>query len=136
MAEGIETGYRTFQKLLAETGWSRETIDRSLCHQVGMAHRKGMLERLGLSLERDFATVQWLGNTGACALPSALGIAAQLGALPSDSRLTLLGIGSGINCAMAAVHWRGLAVGGETQLGDWIPASASATWHLVPTGVK
>lgn len=135
MAEGIETGYRTFQKLLAETGWSLDSIDRSLCHQVGMAHRKGMLERLGLSLERDFATVQWLGNTGACALPSALGIAAHLGALPSDSRLTLLGIGSGINCAMAAVHWRGLAVGGETQLGDWIPATANATWHLVPAGV-
>jgi 3-oxoacyl-[acyl-carrier-protein] synthase-3 len=133
MAEGIETGHRTFQKLLAETGWSRDAIDRTLCHQVGMAHRKGMLDRLGLSPERDFATVQWLGNTGACALPSALGIAAHLGALPTDSRLAMLGIGSGINCAMAAVHWRGIAVGGEPQLHDWIPASANATWHLVPS---
>jgi 3-oxoacyl-[acyl-carrier-protein] synthase-3 len=120
-------------ELLAETGWSRDAIDRTLCHQVGMAHRKGMLDRLGLSPERDFATVQWLGNTGACALPSALGIAAHLGALPTDSRLAMLGIGSGINCAMAAVHWRGIAVGGEPQLHDWIPASANATWHLVPS---
>jgi 3-oxoacyl-[acyl-carrier-protein] synthase-3 len=132
MAEGIETGYRTFQKLLGETGWSREAFERTLCHQVGMAHRKGMLDRLELSLDRDFATVQWLGNTGACALPSALGIAAHLGALPTDCRLAMLGIGSGINCAMAAVHWRGIAVGGEPQLRDWIPDSASATWNLVP----
>lgn len=130
MAEGIETGYRTFQKLMAETGDDLAKIQRSICHQVGMAHRKGMLERLGLSLDQDFATVQWLGNTGACALPSALAIAAELGAIPCDSRLVMLGIGSGINCAMASVYWNGAAVQGEEQLRQSIPAQASATWQL------
>lgn len=130
MAEGIETGYHTFQKLLAETGGDIASIQRSICHQVGMAHRKGMLERLDLPLERDFATVQWLGNTGACALPSALAIAAELGAIPNDSRLVMLGIGSGINCAMASVHWNGAAVHGEADLRQSIPAHATATWQL------
>jgi acyl-CoA:acyl-CoA alkyltransferase len=132
MAEGIETGYLTFQKLLHETGWAVAEIQRSICHQVGMAHRKGMLERVGLSTERDFATVQWLGNTGACALPSALGIAAQLGAIPADSKLALLGIGSGINCAMAGLHWQGVKVGGEAQLATLLPPTATASWGLVP----
>ena len=130
MAEGIETGYRTFQKLLAESGVDQTGIQRSICHQVGMAHRKGMLERLGLAPERDFATVQWLGNTGACALPSALGIAADLDAIPHGARLVMLGIGSGINCAMASVTWQGAAVEGEQDLRQWIPPQASATWHL------
>jgi 3-oxoacyl-[acyl-carrier-protein] synthase-3 len=132
MAEGIETGYHTFQKLLQETGWGLADVDRSICHQVGMAHRKGMLERVGLPVERDFATVQWLGNTGACALPSALGIAAQMGALPQGSNLALLGIGSGINCAMAGLSWRGVKVGGEPELATLLPRGASASWDLIP----
>lgn len=130
MAEGIETGYRTFQKLLADTGEDTSCIQRSICHQVGMAHRKGMSERLGLAPERDFATVQWLGNTGACALPSALAVATELTAIPDGSRLVMLGIGSGINCAMASVIWHGAAVAGESHLRELIPAQATATWHL------
>ncbi|MBL8888627.1 MAG: 3-oxoacyl-ACP synthase III [Planctomycetaceae bacterium] len=130
MAEGIETGYRTFQKLLSETGETTADIQRSICHQVGMAHRKGMLDRLGLPQDRDFATVQWLGNTGACALPSALAIAAELEAIPRGSRVVLLGIGSGINCAMASIRWHGAKIQGEPNLRLWIPPSAKATWHL------
>ncbi len=131
MAEGIETGAKTFEKLLLTTGWERKSIGRSICHQVGMAHRKGMLERLGLNLETDFATVQWLGNTGACALPSALAIGAKLGAIPKGSNLVMLGIGSGINCAMAALEWEGAKVGGIPDLRQQIPAAATATLGLI-----
>lgn len=136
MAEGIETGAKTFAKLLQDTGWTREDIQRSICHQVGMAHRKGMLERLRLPVERDFATVQWLGNTGACALPSALAIAAQVDAIPVGSNLAMLGIGSGINCVMAGLSWQGVPVIGESDLIKQIPEGANATWHLVPQSIR
>ena len=133
MARGIDTGQRTFQKLLEECQWQAEHVDRSICHQVGMTHRKLMLERLGLDAQRDFATVQWLGNTGACAVPVTWAIAAQLNAIPTNSQLALLGIGSGINCVMAGVQWQPTPVKGEDNVEALIPDTADASRHLLGT---
>lgn len=131
MARGIDTGEKTFAKLLGECGWEASQITRSICHQVGMAHRKLMLERLGLAPENDFATVQWLGNTGACAVPVTLAVAAQLEVIPADSQVALLGIGSGINCVMAGVRWQPVPVVGEPDVASWIPEEATASRHLM-----
>jgi len=108
--EGIATGVETMEAFLVETGWSREDIDRSVCHQVGSKHRQMMLESLGLSPDRDTATFAWMGNTGAVALPIALGIAIKQGDVATPDRVALLGIGSGINSVMVAAQW------GETLL--------------------
>ena len=70
MREGIRTGAETFPDFLAETGWTHDCLDRTFCHQVGTSHRKMMLEALGLDERIDFATLQWLGNTGSVALPN------------------------------------------------------------------
>src|SRR5690606_24869701 len=40
MREGIATGVATFDKFLAESGWSREDVSKTFCHQVGSGHRK------------------------------------------------------------------------------------------------
>ncbi|MCA9151650.1 MAG: 3-oxoacyl-ACP synthase III [Planctomycetales bacterium] len=100
MREGIATGQATFDKFLAESGWDRADINRVFCHQVGATHRKLMLEALGLSLERDYVTVDRLGNTGSVALPLTMAIGLQAGAAQPGDKLALLGIGSGINCVM------------------------------------
>src|SRR5438477_1046529 len=55
LAEGLATGAATFSDFLATSGWDRETIDKSICHQVGGTHRRMMLESLGLTTERDYA---------------------------------------------------------------------------------
>jgi 3-oxoacyl-[acyl-carrier-protein] synthase-3 len=68
-----------------------------------------MLGELGLPLERDYATGEWLGNTGSAALPSALSLGIEAGFVPPGSRVALLGIGSGVNCLMMAVEWGGRA---------------------------
>jgi 3-oxoacyl-[acyl-carrier-protein] synthase-3 len=105
MAEGIATGAATFGDFLAEMGWTRQDIDRTFCHQVGTTHRKLMLESLGLPLENDYATVEWLGNTGSAALPSAMAIGVERGFVQPGQKLGLLGIGSGINCVMLGIEW-------------------------------
>ena len=102
---GVETGAMTFADLLEDTNWQRGDVNRSICHQVGGTHRKMMLESLGLSLENDFATFSWLGNTGSVALPSALALASEEGFLRRGDRVAMLGIGSGINSLMIAVDW-------------------------------
>ena len=102
---GVEAGAATFEELLEATGWPRAAVDRTFCHQVGVAHRKAMLGALGLPLERDYPTVEFLGNTGSAALPVALSMGAEEGLLTAGDRVALLGIGSGVNCLMAALEW-------------------------------
>ncbi len=105
MRAGVAAGAQNFEALLETTGWSRNGIDRTFCHQVGGAHRKMMLGELGLPLDRDYATLEWLGNTGAAALPSALSLGVEAGAVRAGDRVALLGIGSGVNCLMMGVEW-------------------------------
>lgn len=116
MAEGIATGAATFADFQTETGWSPEKIDRTICHQVGLTHRKLVLEKLGLLIENDFATVQWLGNTGAAALPTTLALAAQTQFIEAGQNVALLGIGSGINCVMIGAQWQTTMVSGTGDM--------------------
>ena len=104
--EGIATGAATFVDFLSETGWSRDQIDKTFCHQVGSAHRKLMFASLGLDPAIDFPTVEFLGNTGSVALPVALAMAVEQGRLTAGQHVALLGIGSGINSLMIGVEWQ------------------------------
>jgi 3-oxoacyl-[acyl-carrier-protein] synthase-3 len=105
MLAGVETGRRTFERFLQELGWSREDITKTICHQVGTAHRKLLFEQLGLSESIDYSTFETLGNTGAAALPLTMALADEAGRFKSGDRLAMLGIGSGINCQMIGVNW-------------------------------
>ncbi|MEM7457131.1 MAG: 3-oxoacyl-ACP synthase III, partial [Planctomycetota bacterium] len=46
MKRGIETGRDNFGHLCDATGWQPEDIQRAVCHQVGVAHQRLMLESL------------------------------------------------------------------------------------------
>ena len=107
MLAGVATGAKTFELFLKELGWSRGDIDKTICHQVGVAHRKLLFETLGLSESLDFSTFETLGNTGAAALPMTMAIAAAQGHFAAGDRVAMLGIGSGINCQMLGVEWGG-----------------------------
>jgi acyl-CoA:acyl-CoA alkyltransferase len=105
MRHGVATGAHTFERFLATAGWEPSDIDRTFCHQVGAAHRKLMLDSLGLDPAIDFATLETLGNTGAVALPVTMALGFEQGRLETGDRVAMLGIGSGINCQMLAVEW-------------------------------
>jgi 3-oxoacyl-[acyl-carrier-protein] synthase-3 len=106
MRQGIAAGVQTFDRFLAAAGWEPEEIDRTFGHQVGAAHRKLMLESLGLKSANDFATLETLGNTGSAALPITMALGVEQGLLRANDRVAMLGIGSGINCLMLAVEWQ------------------------------
>lgn len=106
MRQGVAAGVETFDRFLAAAGWEPDDIDRSFCHQVGVAHRKLMLESLKLNPQIDFATVETLGNTGSAALPVTMAIGIEQGRLRAGDRVAMLGIGSGINCLMLGVEWQ------------------------------
>ena len=106
MHEGIAAGAETFASFLDETGWSRADLNKTFCHQVGAAHRKLMLESLGIQPAADFATYETLGNTGSVALPLTMALGIEAGHLHPGDHTALLGIGSGINVLMLAVEWQ------------------------------
>jgi 3-oxoacyl-[acyl-carrier-protein] synthase-3 len=120
MRQGIAVGAETFSRFLAVTGWGAEEIDRTFCHQVGVAHRKLLFESLGLEPAIDFATLETLGNTGSAALPISMALGIEEGRLKCGDRVAMLGIGSGINCLMLGAEWQesGTASRVPAQRGD------------------
>jgi 3-oxoacyl-[acyl-carrier-protein] synthase-3 len=114
MKRGIATGAETFAHFLTETGWPRDQIDKTVCHQVGVAHRKLLFEALDLETRLDYATLETLGNTGAAALPLTMALALEAEHITAGDRVALLGIGSGINCQMLGVDWHETRVLGQT----------------------
>ena len=115
MAEGIATGAAAFEKLLGESGWNRESVDRSVCHQVGTRHRAAMLDAMGLTTDRDSISYPKLGNTGSVALPLTIASAANRGELSPGKRVAMLGIGSGINSVMLTARWGQTPVAGNIE---------------------
>ena len=116
MREGCATGAANFERFLQELDWTRDNIDKTVCHQVGPTHQKAMFESLAMDTEKDFTTVEWLGNTGSVALPITMAVAAEQGHLQANDHVGMFGIGSGINCVMLGCHWQHSLVGTATPL--------------------
>lgn len=121
---GVATAQETFGLFLDEwcaigrpqgpglptTGLGIAQIDKTFCHQVGVAHRKLLLERLGIDPAADFSTVEFLGNTGSAAVPVTAAIGLERGHLSPGDQVALLGIGSGLNVVMIGVDWQSVPV--------------------------
>ncbi|MDZ4818728.1 MAG: 3-oxoacyl-ACP synthase III [Planctomycetota bacterium] len=105
MQQGVAAGAEAFQQFLAGMEWSVNDIQRTFCHQVGVAHRKLTQESLGLNPAVDFSTVEWLGNTGAAALPVTMALGIEENPPQTGDKIAMLGIGSGINVLMLGVEW-------------------------------
>jgi len=102
---GVETAELTWQIFSERSGWRAGDVDRFFCHQVGSAHAKLLFERLGLAAEKNFETLDILGNVGSVSAPITMAMAMERGAFQPGQKGALLGIGSGINCMMLGVEW-------------------------------
>jgi acyl-CoA:acyl-CoA alkyltransferase len=105
MLEGCRLAGRTWNRTREVLGWENENVNRVFCHQVGKGHRKLMYENVGLDMEKDFSTLEFLGNTGSASLPVTLAIGVEKGVMAKGDKAALLGIGSGLNCLMMGVEW-------------------------------
>lgn len=102
---GVNLAERTWEQTRRTLNWTNADVHKTFTHQVGRAHRRLLYDRLGLDLGLDFSTVEFLGNTGAAALPLTTAIGIERGhVLPGDN-VALLGIGSGLNALMLGMKW-------------------------------
>jgi 3-oxoacyl-[acyl-carrier-protein] synthase-3 len=102
---GINLAERTWQETKRVLGWTNADVRKTFTHQVGRAHRRLLYERLDLDLALDFSTVEFLGNTGAAALPLTAAIGIERGLVHPGDKVALLGIGSGLNALMFGLQW-------------------------------
>ncbi|HEY1793612.1 MAG TPA: 3-oxoacyl-ACP synthase III [Opitutaceae bacterium] len=102
---GVALAKETWGEFAQATGWTAQLIDRVICHQVGAAHRRLLLQTLEVEPRKDFSTFETLGNMGSVSLPATLAQAAGSGVVRDGDRVALMGIGSGLNCMMLALEW-------------------------------
>jgi 3-oxoacyl-[acyl-carrier-protein] synthase-3 len=105
LKNGVVLGRRAWEDFLKELGWTPESVDRVVCHQVGSAHQKEILAAFGVPAEKDFTTFEHLGNIGTVSLPLTAALAAERGHIEPGHKVGLLGIGSGLNCLMLGLQW-------------------------------
>ena len=105
MHEGCKLAGQTWDATKKKFGWTNNDVSRTFCHQVGQMHRNLLYKTLELDSEKDFSSLEFLGNTGAASLPSTLALGVEKKILKQGDKVALLGIGSGLNCLMLGVEW-------------------------------
>jgi 3-oxoacyl-[acyl-carrier-protein] synthase-3 len=105
MKHGVELGKKTWDIFAEELDLTTDRIDKVICHQVGEAHQKLILQTIGIAAEKDFTTFEFLGNMGTVSLPVTAAIAKERDVLLPGDVVGFLGIGSGLNCLMMGIQW-------------------------------
>ncbi|MBN1365774.1 MAG: 3-oxoacyl-ACP synthase III [Syntrophaceae bacterium] len=105
MISGVALAEKTWEETKRELGWTNNDMDCFVGHQVGVAHEILLKQTLKLENCPTFTTYQYLGNTGASALPLTLCIYDEQKKITKGNKVGLLGIGSGLNSIMLGVRW-------------------------------
>ena len=105
LKSGVALARQTFHLAMDVLGWRREDLDELILHQVGSIHMSTLLGELGLPASLAHVTYTEYGNIGPAAIPFTLQKSHEAGRLFPGDRIALMGIGSGLNCAMMEVIW-------------------------------
>ncbi len=105
LAAGVELGRITFAAAQLELGWTTTNLDHAVLHQVSGTHTDRVLATLGLPGDLAHRVYPRFGNIGPAAVPITFSKAVELGRIHPGQRIALMGIGSGLNCAMAEIQW-------------------------------
>ena len=105
LKHGVVLGIETFQAFRNELGWTEDKPHKVICHQVGSAHQRTILDAIGIDESKDFTTYRYLGNIGTVSLPITAAIAHEREFLEIGDYVGFLGIGSGLNCIMLGIEW-------------------------------
>ncbi len=105
MNAGVALAQETFGEGFREFGWTAESFDCLICHQVSAANTRKLCETLALDEDLLVKTFPDYGNMGPAAVPFTLDVALERGLVRRGSRLALMGIGSGLCCGMMEIFW-------------------------------
>jgi 3-oxoacyl-[acyl-carrier-protein] synthase-3 len=100
---GVALALETFSDAEQLLGWRADELDRVIMHQVGSVHTATMMRELNLLAAQVPLSYPRFGNMGPAAIPFTLAMISEQ--LERGDRVGLMGIGSGLNCAMMEVSW-------------------------------
>ncbi len=105
LSAGLKLAAQTFEATSSSLGWVVGDLDQFVIHQVSKVHTEALVNVLGLDPAKVHAIYPHMGNIGPASVPIVLAKVAEAGKLKRGDRVALLGIGSGLNCAMAEIIW-------------------------------
>jgi 3-oxoacyl-[acyl-carrier-protein] synthase-3 len=105
LENGLALAAETYADASAAFGWNSGVVDEYVLHQVSKVHTDSLLARLGIDPAKALAIYPEHGNVGPAALPLVLSKLDDAGRLHPGARVAMLGIGSGLNCAMGEIVW-------------------------------
>ena len=102
---GLELAHHTWVAAQEALQWKPEELDHLCIHQVSAVHTAELSKTLGFPADKPFLVFPEFGNVGPASVPIVLAKLSEGGHLSKGERVALLGIGSGLNCAMAEIVW-------------------------------
>ena len=96
---------KTWSLAEEELGWSNDCIDEAVVHQVSKVHSELVARTCNIDLDKVFSIYPEYGNVGPASLPIVLHKSHAAGRIKKGDRVAMMGIGSGLNCAMAEIVW-------------------------------
>jgi len=105
LAEGVTLAKKTLRLAADAFDWSPDALDHLVLHQVSAVHTRKLCQTLGLDPDKAYLTFPHFGNIGPASLPYTLSKMLEAGLIDNGQRLGLMGIGSGLNCAMGEIAW-------------------------------
>ena len=107
--ETFKVAVRTLEEIARETLAANqltvEDLDLYVPHQANVRILKGVMERLGLPLEKVMLNLERYGNTSAASIPIALDEAVRAGRVQDGSLVMLGAFGAGLTWASALIRW-------------------------------
>lgn len=90
---------RTVQEALRKAHWKAEEVDCYIWHQANLRLIEFLMDKFGVPMERTFANVGEIGNTGAASIPIALDGARREGRISRGDKVVIAGVGAGFGFA-------------------------------------
>jgi 3-oxoacyl-[acyl-carrier-protein] synthase-3 len=100
MTAGVALAESTFELGKKTYGWTPETFEVIICHQVSQANTDKLCQTLKLPPDRVFKTYPDYGNMGPVAVPFSFALAVEQKIIRPGQKVALMGIGSGLACSM------------------------------------
>ena len=105
LSEGVALAQRTWADVANVLPLTPDTVKEYALHQVGAANHDAILQALKIPPTKAIRLYIDNGNVGACGVPFSLSTLVEKGRVKKGDRVSLMGIGSGLNVMMMGVEW-------------------------------
>ncbi len=102
---GLDLASRTWNEAQRMLDWNTDDLSQYVIHQVSKVHTESVAQLLGFVDEKMHRLYPEYGNVGPANIPIILSKLRENKVIKQGDRIALIGIGSGLNCAMMEVVW-------------------------------